>query len=201
MAAHLESELTAAIESTLPRLTQDQRYELFEQDGPLATFARKIAMASALGIIGPKAKENFRLIQHVRNAFAHHRIPIEFSTPEVHAVCMDMVPLELPPFQTAVSYGKEQEARGRFETQVRGHFQRAVSVHTEGSEPRYPGRATLGQVRDHQGYGWHHALHSCVRKTSRANKQRMGANPYNARDLGDVHGSPKTVSLCVYSGV
>src|SRR6202035_3559404 len=86
MAAHLESELTAAIESTLPRLTQDQRYELFEQDGPLATFARKIAMASALGIIGPKAKENFRLIQHVRNAFAHHRIPIEFSTPVVHAV-------------------------------------------------------------------------------------------------------------------
>ena len=108
--------MTAAIESTLPRLTQDQRYELFEQDDPLATYARKIAMASALGIIGPKAKENFRLIRHVRNAFAHHRIPIEFSTPEVHAVCMDMVPLELPPFQTAVSCGKEQEARGDFET-------------------------------------------------------------------------------------
>jgi hypothetical protein len=116
LAAHIETELTAAIESALPKLTEDQRYELFGQDGPLATFARKITMASALGIVGPVSKQNLRLIRHVRNAFAHHRMPIEFSTPEVHAVCMDLVPLELPPFQTKVEHGADNEARGRFES-------------------------------------------------------------------------------------
>jgi hypothetical protein len=90
IAAQLENELEAAIVSALPKMQSDIRREMFEQDGPLATFSRKICMAAALGIIGPKTRDNFRIIRHVRNAFAHAKIPIGFETKEVADACSEL---------------------------------------------------------------------------------------------------------------
>jgi hypothetical protein len=88
--AQLKNELEAAILSAMPKMQSDLRREMLEQDGPLATFSRKISMAAALGIIGPKSRYNFRIIRHVRNAFAHAKLPIGFETKEVADVCGEL---------------------------------------------------------------------------------------------------------------
>jgi hypothetical protein len=88
--AQIDVELDKAIEHKLGKLTTDVRAELYERDGPLATFARKITMAVALGILGPVSRENLRIIRHVRNAFALAKQPIKYSTPEVSAMCADL---------------------------------------------------------------------------------------------------------------
>jgi hypothetical protein len=88
--AQMENELEAAIVSAMPKMSSDVRAEMFERDGPMATFARKISMAAALGIIGPKTRSNFKIIRHVRNAFAHAKIPIDFETVEVARACEEL---------------------------------------------------------------------------------------------------------------
>ena len=87
LAADLENAIDAAIGQVL---LMDYPRELYADDGPLATFARKSALAYALRIVGPVTRENLRIIRHIRNAFAHARIPIEFSTPEVAVMCDDL---------------------------------------------------------------------------------------------------------------
>jgi hypothetical protein len=88
--AQLENELEAAIVSAMPKMQSDVRSEMFERDGPMATFARKTSMAVALGIIGAKSRANLKIIRHVRNAFAHAKIPIDFDTDEVVAACSEL---------------------------------------------------------------------------------------------------------------
>jgi hypothetical protein len=99
ISANLENALDAALQQFLSPPYDD----MFEADGPLATFARKISIAHAFRIIGPVTKENLRLIRHVRNAFAHAKIPIEFKTPEVRALIDDLLPYNMsvtPPVVT-----------------------------------------------------------------------------------------------------
>src|SRR4051812_33901720 len=66
--AMLENELDRSIEHWLGETAEDIRKELFESDGPMGNFSRKITLAAALCMIGPITRENFRLIRHVRNA-------------------------------------------------------------------------------------------------------------------------------------
>jgi hypothetical protein len=99
ISANLENALDAALQQVLSPPYDD----MFEADGPLATFARKISVARALRIIGPVTNENLRLIRHVRNAFAHAKIPIEFKTPEIKALIDDLSPYNMsvtPPVVT-----------------------------------------------------------------------------------------------------
>jgi hypothetical protein len=91
ISANLENALDAALQQVLTPPYDD----MFEADGPLATFACKISIAHAFRIIGPVTKENLRLIRHVRNAFAHAKIPIEFKTPEVKALIDDLLPYNI----------------------------------------------------------------------------------------------------------
>lgn len=89
--AQLENELERALDHDLCTPEDASiRAELYGQDGPLATFARKISMAAPLGIIGPITRNNLRIIRHVRNAFAHAKQPIKFDTPEVKAACEEL---------------------------------------------------------------------------------------------------------------
>src|ERR1700733_9815244 len=48
-----------------------------------SAFSRKIASARALKIIGPITNENLTIIRHVRNAFAHAKLPIDFQTSQI----------------------------------------------------------------------------------------------------------------------
>jgi hypothetical protein len=112
--AQIDIELEKAIEHKLGRLSRDVRAELYERDGPLATFARKITMAVALGIVAV-SRENLRIIRHVRNAFAHAKRPIKFSTPEVKAICMDLTHIKVIATDTQRTVLEGSNPRSAFE--------------------------------------------------------------------------------------
>jgi DNA-binding MltR family transcriptional regulator len=75
----LEKILIAAMRQSDPRLVG----QLFENRGPLSDFNGKILIGVAFGAISVQMGEHFQAIRHVRNAFAHSRLPISFETPEV----------------------------------------------------------------------------------------------------------------------
>jgi DNA-binding MltR family transcriptional regulator len=66
----------ALLDTVLERLLRKRLVEgtanaLFRTDGPLATFAAKISMARALGLLTTKEAEDLHLIRKIRNKFAH----------------------------------------------------------------------------------------------------------------------------------
>ncbi|WP_316178096.1 MULTISPECIES: hypothetical protein [unclassified Bradyrhizobium] len=103
MASMLENTLDQANDHFIGEQDSDLRKAVYDQDGLLATFARKITFAIVAGILGPVSRENFRLLRQIRNAFAHAKIPITFDTPEVSAVCADLVRINIynPPEEPA----------------------------------------------------------------------------------------------------
>lgn len=90
LATNLENALDAALLSVL-KIGTDDMETYFESDGPLATLARKAAMASALRITGPITSANLRALRLIRNAFAHAKSPIEFDTPLITEACAELV--------------------------------------------------------------------------------------------------------------
>lgn len=84
LSANVETALDRAIEQFL-RLDENSR--LLEDENFYASFYRKIELGHALRIYGDQTKANLTTMRHIRNAFAHAKIPITFDTPEVAAVC------------------------------------------------------------------------------------------------------------------
>jgi DNA-binding MltR family transcriptional regulator len=79
---NVENALQTCLQNIL--VNQDASHnDLFGNNAPMATFDSKIRMAYALGIVGPEMLENLNIIRHIRNAFAHSKIPITFDTKEV----------------------------------------------------------------------------------------------------------------------
>jgi hypothetical protein len=116
LTAMLENELERAIDHWLGELPEKIRHDMYDRDGALGNFSRKITLASALEIIGPTSQENFRLVRNVRNAFAHAKVPLTFKTTEVSAVCADLERINIfdPPVE--VDQAPQMPARDRFET-------------------------------------------------------------------------------------
>lgn len=95
LASMLENTLDKAIDHWIGEQPDDLRKSHYDQDGLLATFARKITFAIVADIAGPVSRQNLRLMRQIRNAFAHAKIPITFDTPEVAAVCADLVRINI----------------------------------------------------------------------------------------------------------
>jgi DNA-binding MltR family transcriptional regulator len=127
ISALVENALEQALDHLMGKLPEGVREAVYRDDGPLATFAQKITMAHALEIIGPVTYANLRNIRQVRNAFAHAKVPINFKTAEVAAVCSDLQRINIfnPP------QGVDQEptlpARARFENVCHQIMVRLVS--------------------------------------------------------------------------
>ena len=81
---HLERYLASKMRDGL---NSDDRQRLFDGSGVAATFSSKIILAYAFKLIGSITRHDLDLIRHLRNDFAHSRMPISFETPEVRAVC------------------------------------------------------------------------------------------------------------------
>lgn len=60
---------------------------LFGPMKPLSSFSAKIDLGFALGHYGDRTKCDLHRVREIRNAFAHARRLIDFSTPEVAQVC------------------------------------------------------------------------------------------------------------------
>lgn len=74
------------IKSTVA-LSKPDHSALFDGIGPLATFSSRINVSYCFGLIGPHTRDNLNIVREIRNAFAHSKTTIGFSTPEVVAVC------------------------------------------------------------------------------------------------------------------
>ena len=94
LASNVELGLDRAINAYL--FYSEPRLEGFYADeGPINTFNRKIQVCRALRVYGPQTYANLNRIRHIRNAFAHAHSPVSFKTPEVMAICNDLVEQEL----------------------------------------------------------------------------------------------------------
>lgn len=79
--AYLEHGLRTAITNYLRNtLSEAEQERLFASDAaPLATFADRINLAFALGILGNDSRSDFNAIRLIRNVFAHSVIDVEFN--------------------------------------------------------------------------------------------------------------------------
>ena len=68
--AALDHYLAEALKGFL--VSDEETNELFGKYGPLSTFAARIDMAFALGLISADLKGDFNFIRRIRNHFAHH---------------------------------------------------------------------------------------------------------------------------------
>jgi hypothetical protein len=91
LACQLENTLERAIDFGIGEQTADMRKAMYDQDGPLGTFSRKITLAAAMTLLGSISHENLRLMRHIRNAFAPAKVPITFDTEEVSDACAGLV--------------------------------------------------------------------------------------------------------------
>jgi hypothetical protein len=95
--ANLENALDAVLTSWCS-LSDKEVDVVFQSEGIFGTFSRKIASARALKIIGPITNDNLTIIRHVRNAFAHAKLPIDFQTSQIASICEDLVRINpMPP--------------------------------------------------------------------------------------------------------
>jgi hypothetical protein len=95
--ANLENALDAVLTSWCS-ISESEVGNFFQSDGIFGTFSRKIASARALRIIGPITNANLTIIRHVRNAFAHAKIPIDFQTSQIAVICEDLIRINpMPP--------------------------------------------------------------------------------------------------------
>jgi hypothetical protein len=122
MSQSLPSQNTGQVSNCLPtdnlelgNLPDGLHDEMYSQDGPLGTFARKISMAAAYEAIGPISRENLRLIRHIRNAFAHAKVPITFQTPQVAAACGELQRVNIFDPPEEVDQSPQMTPRARFE--------------------------------------------------------------------------------------
>jgi DNA-binding MltR family transcriptional regulator len=79
----LEDALRVVIRRHMVPLKKEEADQLFTSTAPLATFSAKIKLAYALGIIGPKTRDDLDDIRELRNAFAHGKMVLKFETPEI----------------------------------------------------------------------------------------------------------------------
>lgn len=71
-------------------LNSRDRKSLFGFEGLAGTFSTKITLAYAMQWIGPNTRHDLDLIRALRNHAAHSMSPIEFSVPEIQAVCAEL---------------------------------------------------------------------------------------------------------------
>jgi hypothetical protein len=80
-------------------LSKTDKALLLDGDGVISRFSAKITVAFALGLIGPETRRDLTRIKDIRNAFAHARSDIDFSTPEISKKCSELELPERPRFK------------------------------------------------------------------------------------------------------
>jgi hypothetical protein len=92
-ATSVEDVLEMVIAQKLPGIIGDEsaRKRLFENDGQIATFSKKIWMAYALGIVDKEYRKKLDIIREIRNACAHCRKPLTMENPHLLAACSEVM--------------------------------------------------------------------------------------------------------------
>jgi hypothetical protein len=105
MASFVEEHVRRLLKAKLRAdLSTEDSDRLFDYQGPFGSFAARTLSAYAMGLIGPIVRSDLDLIRNLRNEFAHSRVPIDFKTPEVRAVCDDLKIVDMPGTYVPRSY-------------------------------------------------------------------------------------------------
>ncbi len=85
VSTNVEDMLEYKILERLPALLEDEpaRKAMFELDGPIASFSRKLHMAYAMGIVNKHYRKQIDLVREIRNACAHSRLPVALEVPAI----------------------------------------------------------------------------------------------------------------------
>jgi DNA-binding MltR family transcriptional regulator len=126
--ALLEQGLESALESHFELNEEETRALFADQEGSISSFASKIKLAYALGIIENMIRSELTLIKTIRNVFAHTRAAVTFENPEIVSAC-DF--LKLP---AIITYGgligeKPINAKEKFATSVKLIYLHFVGDH------------------------------------------------------------------------
>ncbi len=80
-ATNIEDVLEMKITEKLPTLAGDEaaRKKIFEHDGLISSFSKRIEIAYAMGIIDKAYRKKIDLIREMRNACAHARFPLSME--------------------------------------------------------------------------------------------------------------------------
>jgi hypothetical protein len=90
-ASNLERLLELLLQAKMRRpLARDVQERIFEGNGPLSTFSNKILIGYALELYGPVFKHDLEIIKDLRNGFAHVRLPLELTQPELAGMCAQL---------------------------------------------------------------------------------------------------------------
>jgi DNA-binding MltR family transcriptional regulator len=82
-AAHLDKTLRMLLEWRAKGASKKLKDDLFDGNGPIATFSAKISVSYAFGFITQDDYKNLGLVRKVRNAFAHSDDFVNFETPGI----------------------------------------------------------------------------------------------------------------------
>ena len=86
--AYVEHMLLRLIQTKLIILTENEENALFSEEGStLGTFAARVDIAYALGLITPEQQSDLTIIRRVRNVFAHAIKDIDFQHPSIEKEC------------------------------------------------------------------------------------------------------------------
>jgi hypothetical protein len=80
LGSYVEFALQDAIEGKWPPISNTLRDDIFEGNGPLATFSAKIDIGLAMGLFGLQTKTDLNSIRWIRNKFAHELGQLTFET-------------------------------------------------------------------------------------------------------------------------
>jgi hypothetical protein len=91
-AASLDASLEGALLTKFQPLSNAMKDRIFDRGGyaPLANFASKIDIAFGLGIISKETYDTLRLANRIRVAFAHSKMLISFTEPEISALLANL---------------------------------------------------------------------------------------------------------------
>jgi hypothetical protein len=97
LAVQLEDVLGYALTLRL-KIPNNKADEVFGHNAAMGTFDNKIRTAYAIGVITQETRFIFDVVRRIRNAFAHARVPVSFTTPEIATACRVFdLPKPLPP--------------------------------------------------------------------------------------------------------
>lgn len=80
----IEDALLARLMGTFTSLSNQEQKNLIRGGGLLSSFDHKVTLAHATGTIDQETVDMLKVIKAMRNACAHSRLDIKFSTPQLH---------------------------------------------------------------------------------------------------------------------
>lgn len=111
-AANIERILESLLQTKMRQpLSSDLRDRMFDGNGPLSAFSHRIMLGFALNLYGPVYRHDLDLIRELRNGFAHVRLPMTLTTPEVAGMCRHLQIPDIKPCWLPKAYSEKFDLR------------------------------------------------------------------------------------------